>query len=262
VAGGASISAIDTASNTVVGSIPGFGLDDVAVTPEGTTAYATLNGGRFSGTAVVIDTATNAVTGSIPVGSAPEGVAITPDQAPVAHLSVSVAPAGSTTTFDASASAVAYGTIAKYAWNFGDGSRATTTTPTTTHVYVLSGTFTATVTETSSGGTSTTKVLTGQTMSRNGGSTARATASVSVVGAAGLLAALQHSVIGVGPGTSLYHKLAQAQSNLAENHKNAACSTLNAFIQEVNAQSGRSIARPAATSLVASGNQIRAVIGC
>jgi hypothetical protein len=87
----------------------------------------------------------------------------------VAHLSVTPAPAAGHSAFDASASSVACGTMARYVWNFGDGSRAATTTPTTTHIYASAGTFRATVTEVSSGGTSTTKVFTGQTMSRNGG---------------------------------------------------------------------------------------------
>ena len=50
-----------------------------------------------------------------------------------------------------------YGTIASYAWNFGDGTTAVTSTPTTTHEYAGPGTFTARVTLTSSGGTSTTQ---------------------------------------------------------------------------------------------------------
>lgn len=79
------------------------------------------------------------------------------------------APAGRRTRLDASASTVRYGTIARYAWNFGDGTTATTTRPVTTHVYPAPGTYTVKLTETSSGGTSTTKVFTGETMSRNGG---------------------------------------------------------------------------------------------
>jgi YVTN family beta-propeller protein len=142
---------------------------DIAITPNGTTAYVANDG---SNNVSVIDTATNTVTESIPISAYPYGIAITPDQAPVARLRVNAAPAGSATTFEAAASTVASGTIAKYAWNFGDGSRATTTTPVTTHSYVSPGTFSASVTETSSGGTSTTKVFTGQTMSRNGGPSA------------------------------------------------------------------------------------------
>jgi YVTN family beta-propeller protein len=172
-------SVIDTATNKVTGSILfGAGPESIAFTPDGTTAYV-ANGANGSGVSV-IDTAANTVDWTIPVGLYPSGVAITPDQAPVAHLSVTPAPAGKATTFDASASSVAFGTIAKYEWNFGDGSSATTTTPTITHSYASAGTFSASVTETSSGGTSTTKVFTGQTMSRNGGPSARATVAVNV----------------------------------------------------------------------------------
>jgi YVTN family beta-propeller protein len=137
----------------------------------------------FSNTVKVVNTATNAVTATILVGTAPFGVAVTPDQAPVARFTITPAPTGQPTTFDASASAVMFGGIATYAWNFGDGTTATTTTPTTTHVYTTPGTHTVTLTETSTGGTSTTEVFTGQTMSRNGGPQAVATHTVTITAA-------------------------------------------------------------------------------
>ena len=73
------VSVINTATNTVVGSpitvgdVP-FGI---AITPDGTKAYVT----NFNADTVsVIDTATNTVVGSaIPVGDAPRDIAITPD---------------------------------------------------------------------------------------------------------------------------------------------------------------------------------------
>jgi PKD repeat protein len=105
---------------------------------------------------------------------------VTPDQAPVAKVKVTPAPAGHRTHFDASASTVRYGTIAGFAWNFGDGTTATTSTPVTTHVYTAPGTYTVSLTETSSGGTSTTKVFTGTTMSRNGGPSAVTTAQAKI----------------------------------------------------------------------------------
>jgi hypothetical protein len=114
-------------------------------------------------------------------------IAITPDQAPVAHLHVTLAAIGSPSTLDASASTVAYGTIASYHWNFGDGATATTTTPVTTHTYT-GGSYTASVTETSSAGTSTTQVFTGQTASQNGGPQATATALGSVAGGGPIVA--------------------------------------------------------------------------
>jgi len=74
-----SVSVIDTATNTVVGSpIPvGTNPVGVAATPAGRFAYvANAN----SDTVSVISTATNTVVGSpIPVGSGPSGVALTPD---------------------------------------------------------------------------------------------------------------------------------------------------------------------------------------
>ncbi len=51
---------------------------------------------------------------------------------------------------------------------------------TTTHTYASTGGFTARVTETSSAGTSTTRVFTGQTMSRNGGPSATTTRGLTV----------------------------------------------------------------------------------
>ena len=74
------LSVIDTATNTVVATIP-FVLGEipiqVAITPDGARSYVT----SFTnpGTVSVIDTATNTVLESIPVSPKPEGVAITPD---------------------------------------------------------------------------------------------------------------------------------------------------------------------------------------
>ncbi|MFD7498551.1 YncE family protein [Streptomyces sp. NPDC059832] len=73
------VSAIDTATNTVVGNpIPvGNNPLDVAITPNGQRAYVTNVG---SNNVSVIDTTTNTVVGNpIPVGSLPTGVAITPN---------------------------------------------------------------------------------------------------------------------------------------------------------------------------------------
>src|SRR5215831_9495250 len=73
------VSVIDTATNTVVGSPVPVGIEPwgVAVTPDGSKVYVTdLSSNNVS----VIDTATNTVVGSpIPVGSQPYGVAVTPD---------------------------------------------------------------------------------------------------------------------------------------------------------------------------------------
>lgn len=98
-------------------------------------------------------------------------VAMTPNQGPTARLQATVA--GHTAALDASASMDADGTVARYAWDFGDGTTATTTTPRTAHTYV-DGTFTASVTVTDAEGCSTALVFTGQVAHCNGSSAARA----------------------------------------------------------------------------------------
>src|SRR5438309_77550 len=73
------VSVIDTATNTVVATIPvRLFPGELAITPDGTRAYVTSPGGA---TVSVIDTATNTVVATInfPFGVSPYGVAITPD---------------------------------------------------------------------------------------------------------------------------------------------------------------------------------------
>jgi YVTN family beta-propeller protein len=169
------------AAGTAIALGAGTAPHGVAVTPGGTRAYVTNEG---TNTVTPITVATRTAGTPIAVGTGPNGIAIVPDQAPVASFTATTAAAGAPTSFDASASTVAYGTIASYAWNFGDGGVATTTGPTTTHTYASGGSYTATLTLTSSAGTSTTKVFTGQTVSRNGGPSATTTRSVTVNGPA------------------------------------------------------------------------------
>jgi len=83
-----------------------------------------------------------------------------------------------------------------------------------------------------------------------------------VYSAAALLSDLANAVKGVGPGTSLADKVASVQSDLALEDTSDACGTLNAFIHEVKAQSGKSIPAGTASSLIAAAQQIEAAIGC
>lgn len=80
---GASVSVIDTATNTVTATISGSGIrtpTSVAIAPDGAHAYVSdFN----SGNVFVIDTATNAVTAAIPAGAGPGGISVTPDGAHV-----------------------------------------------------------------------------------------------------------------------------------------------------------------------------------
>jgi YVTN family beta-propeller protein len=215
--GSETVSEISTASNTVMSTISLSGQPgDVAVTPSGNDIY--VSSGSYyqefdtstnaqvakildsnqpvlvispDGSEVITDslgagmteisTASNSVAASgFGSSNGPAGLAIPPDQAPIAKLSVTPQPAGSATSLDASASTGPTSPIVSYAWNFGDGGTSTTTGATTTHVYANPGTYTASVTETDAVGTSTTRVFTGQTVSRNGGPGAEAQSTFTV----------------------------------------------------------------------------------
>lgn len=172
----AEVEVLNTASNTVTAAIPPAEGGVTGFTPDNRLAYV-----PFIDPVAVIDTASGTTIATVGVGSSPAAAAITPDQAPVARLTVVSAPAGSPTLLDASASTVKFGTIASFAWNFGDGTTAVTSGPVTHHVYARPGFYHVTVTETSSGGTSTTQVFTGQMMSRNGGPSAIAAATADIM---------------------------------------------------------------------------------
>jgi hypothetical protein len=191
----ASLLPIDTATSTA-GTPIALGTsaaEGIAITPDGATAFVT---DQLSGTVTPVDLASSTAGTPISLGTSgtnPVAIAITPDQAPIAHLNVTLAPNGSPSTFDASASTVAYGTIASYDWNFGDGTTETTTTPVVTHTY-SGGSYTASVTETSSAGTSTSEVFTGQTATASGGPQATATALGSVAGGGPIVAGVSPNI--------------------------------------------------------------------
>jgi hypothetical protein len=73
---------------------------------------------------------------------------------------------------------------------------------------------------------------------------------------------LQLSVKGVGPGSSLYNKLTQAQDDVAANHMADACGVLDTFVNEVSAQTGKSISNSNAASLIAMTTDVKTVLGC
>ncbi|MGA8636028.1 MAG: PKD domain-containing protein [Candidatus Dormiibacterota bacterium] len=176
--GSGNVTPIDLATNAPGTPIAIAGnANGITITPDGKTAYVA----SYESVVTPIDLATNTPGTPITAGSQTAGIVVAPDQAPVASFTASGSALGVATYFDASASTVAYGSIASYAWTFGDGSTATTTSPTTTHMYTAAGTYTATVTETSSGGTSTTTTFTGQTVSHNGGPSAHASRVVTIV---------------------------------------------------------------------------------
>ncbi|UOE45532.1 PKD domain-containing protein [Agromyces larvae] len=113
------------------------------------------------------------------------GLAIAPDQAPVAVLvAPSVTGLGSDTVLDASGSFSPTGSIVRWDWDFGDGTTVSTTEPVVHHRYEHPGAHTVRVTVTNSAGTSTEVVHTGKQVLRNGGPSAIATATAEVRGLA------------------------------------------------------------------------------
>lgn len=144
-----------------------FDPTSVAVTPDGKTVYVSS---QTDNAIIPIPTATNIAGTRIPGLNGAVGIAVTPDQAPVARLSASATTvaAGTTVTLDASASTVTYGTISSYQFFFGDGTPdVTTASSVVNHTYQNPGVYQVQVLAFGSNGTSYSSVYTGQTMSRN-----------------------------------------------------------------------------------------------
>jgi DNA-binding beta-propeller fold protein YncE len=111
------------------------------------------------------------------------GVVVSPNQAPVASFGAAPGSAGSATAFDASAAADPDGTIVRYDWDFGDGTRLPDGGPAPQHVYTQPGTYVATLVVTDNEGASTTTIFTGGTVLGNGAPGAQASRQIQVAAA-------------------------------------------------------------------------------
>ena len=152
----------------------------VAVSPDGTSVYVTnFAGSSVSQYTVGADGALIAKTPATVAAGDARGVAVLPDQGPVASFSATVAPAGAATRFDASASGDPDGSIARYDWDFGDGSVSADAGPAPAHGYAA-GTYTVRLTVTDTSGCSTRFVFTGQTASCAGRPAATTTRTITV----------------------------------------------------------------------------------
>jgi DNA-binding beta-propeller fold protein YncE len=181
---------IDVSTHTVLGqeAIPLSDPRFTAITPDGRTACVAGNHAEAGlvpadpdAVVFVLMDATSSGASPITVSASTEslaGVAITPDQAPTGRFTFSTNER--TVTFDASTSDSPVGTVVLYDWDFGDGQTQTTSSPTISHTYNTSGTINATLTVTNTAGTSTDVTFTGQTVSNNGGPSARHTESIAV----------------------------------------------------------------------------------
>ena len=162
---GKKIFVLDTATRQVIGSpIATSGEPEyMVVSPDGRRAFANMfNAGAITG----VDTTTNQLVGPpIPTGEGVGGLAYVPDQSPVASFPAPTARArpGVPVNLSGAASTDPDGTVATYAWNFGDGTGASGPAPTTTHTYAKPGTYPASLTLTDNEGCSVPLVFTGET---------------------------------------------------------------------------------------------------
>ncbi len=155
--------------------------DGIALTPDGRRLYLTTNIGVVSEyTVSSTGLLSRASPEASPSGPSSEAVAVAPDQAPRAAFTATVRPAGSATLFNAGSSSAFTGTIARYAWIYGDGKAAPNGGAHPSHVYAHAGRYKVTLTVTDSSGCSTRILSTGIMPYCNGGQTARLTRVVTV----------------------------------------------------------------------------------
>jgi YVTN family beta-propeller protein len=140
--------------------------EEVAFAANGKTVYVTENEPQQVQT---INVETGKVTGS-PItlpGLFPTGIALTPDQSPVAAFTPPSATVGIAAPFDGSASTDADGSIASYSWTFEDGRDATGVSA--VHTFLTAGTFNAKLTVVDDEGCGEAPVFTGRTAYCSGG---------------------------------------------------------------------------------------------
>jgi len=158
---------------------------DLIASPDGTMLYLGQSGTVGAWTAAADGTLSHHA--DAPAEPDPAvvnaGIALSPSQPPVATFTVTAASARRASVFDARASRDPDGTIARYDWSFGDGSRTLDGGPRVRHVFATAGTRNVTLTVTDADGTSTARLWTGARMLRNGGPAAQATRRVTITAA-------------------------------------------------------------------------------
>jgi 6-phosphogluconolactonase (cycloisomerase 2 family) len=162
------------------GSLP----NALALSPSGRFLYET-NGDSNNISAYTIgsDGALSQIQGSPFKGidsPAPESLAMLPNQGPMAHFSINTSESGTLARFDATASDDPDGRVARYDWDFGDGTVLPNGGPTPTHAYTRSGTFTIKLTVTDDEVCSDQQVFTGQSVLCNGSPNAHTVKTITV----------------------------------------------------------------------------------
>jgi 6-phosphogluconolactonase (cycloisomerase 2 family) len=184
---GFSIDAAGALSDLTPASVP-YVVDlptaDAAPSPDGRTLFLGQDGnvGSWSvATGGALKRADNHTRSAGLVTNG--GIAVSPSQAPIASFTAVPQRRRSPTTFDARRSVDPGGRIARYDWDFGDGTTLADGGPRPRHVYLVPGTWSVTLVVTDADGTSTSKLWTGTQMLRNGGPSARTTRDVRITAA-------------------------------------------------------------------------------
>lgn len=88
------------------------------------------------------------------------------------------------------------------------------------------------------------------------------TSAPGATGCVTTISALAVQVVGVGPGASLSDKVAQIQASLNAYDHAGACTDLTSFINEVNAQTGKTIISVQAATFVGEAQSMQTALGC
>ena len=158
-------------------------VEAAAISPDGRFVYGSTISSGVQGFAVGSGGTLTELTGS-PFGTTSsyvQSIAFQPNQGPTAAFTPDMFSAGVPVKFDASASSDPDGTIARYDWDFGDGTTLADGGPTPSHTYATAGSYDVSLTVTDDIGCSTSVVFTGQTASCNGTGAAKATHTISDV---------------------------------------------------------------------------------
>jgi 6-phosphogluconolactonase (cycloisomerase 2 family) len=161
---------------------PGGPIYDVTVSPNSRFVYSTdYSSGSIHGFSIDSDGSLDELASS-PYGDQSGPIfsfAIVPDQGPKAAFSASANV--SNVSVDATGSSDPDGTVAKYTWDFGDGSpKVTTSSPQSQHVYNRGGDFVISLVVTDNENCADQQIGTGQTLACNGSDAARAVQTVSI----------------------------------------------------------------------------------